>query len=205
MISAVLLLAAGTGNTRAQQFVAGTDYVVLDGEAKIQRDGTVQVIEFFWYGCPACFRFEPYLQTWKTNKPETIDFVVIPAPLRESWEFHARAHFAIESVGSGGKLESAFYNEIHEKNNRMRNEKAFSEWAHSLPDVDAEALVKSLSSFGTATKLNQAQLLTRKFRISGVPTLVIGRKYRTSPSMAGSEQRALAVVEYLANKILEES
>lgn len=204
-ISALFLLISGTGNIKAQQFVEGTDYVALDGDAKIQRDGTVQVIEFFWYGCPACFRFEPYLESWKKNKPETIDFVAVPASLRDSWEIHARAHFAIDLAGSDGRLESAFYKEIHENDNRMRNEQAFSEWAQSQPGVDAEKFVNSLNSFGIVTKLNQARLLIKIFRINSVPTLVVGGKYRTSPSMAGSEQRSLEIVEYLANKILEES
>ena len=205
IVSAVFILAATTVTAHAQQFVEGTDYVVLDGDAKVQKDGTVQVIEFFWYGCPACFQFEPYLESWKSTLPDTIDFIPVPAPLRDVWEFHARVHFALESVDSDGTLPTAMFNEIHKNKNRMRNEKAFLKWVRTLPDVDVEEVANALISFGTVTKLNQAQLLTRKYRINAVPTMVVGGKYRTSPNLAGSEQRSLEIVEYLVNKIIEES
>jgi len=29
----------------------------------------IEVLEFFWYGCPHCYSFEPFIQSWKKSKP----------------------------------------------------------------------------------------------------------------------------------------
>ncbi len=189
---------------QAQFFVEGDDYTILPGDARVQADGRVEVNEFFWYGCPSCFRFEPALLNWIENqKPASINFVPVPATLNSRWEFHARAHYAFDLIGLHKELSEKFYNEIHINKNRVLTPEELAEWA-AKQDVDVDLLVSSLSSFATNTKLNQADLLARKYQIQSVPTLVVGEKYVTSPSMAGSSERALSIVEYLADKILAE-
>jgi thiol:disulfide interchange protein DsbA len=43
--------------------------------------------------------------------------------------------------------------------------------------------------------------LTEAYRIDGVPTIVMQGKYVTSPSIAGSKAKAIAVMDYLEEKI----
>ena len=188
-----------------QQFKEGTDYISLPGEAQIQSDGKVEVIEFFWFGCPACFRFEPAIQSWKETKPDTINFVTVPGTLTDRWMFHARAYYALEVTGYKDQLYSKFFDEIHLKNNRIFTEKSFEKWLNALDDVDPKAIMDALNSFATITKVNQADILAGKYKITGVPTLIVGGKYRTSPSMVNSDSRALEVVEFLVQKIISET
>ena len=37
-------------------------------------EGQVEITELFWYGCPHCFRFEPYIKGWLKNKSDKIIF-----------------------------------------------------------------------------------------------------------------------------------
>ena len=186
----------------AQSFDEGIDYVSLPGEAVIQTDGRVQVIEFFWFGCPSCFKFEPHLLNWLKTKPEHINFVNVPAVMSESWEFHAHAYYAIELLNLKEQLMGQFYDELHVEKNQIRTVEQFREWANRQDGVDSEKLARTLTSFAANTKVSQAALFANNYGISGVPSLIVGGKYRTSPSMAGSEERALQIVEFLANKIL---
>ena len=39
----------------------GTDFGVLDSPLPIKKDGKVEVVEAFWYGCGHCYSFEPEL------------------------------------------------------------------------------------------------------------------------------------------------
>ena len=36
--------------------------------------GKVEVIEFFWYGCPHCYEFEPTIEAWVKKQGNNIDF-----------------------------------------------------------------------------------------------------------------------------------
>ena len=39
----------------------------------------IEVIELFWYGCPHCFRLEPYVERWLEHKPDHVAYVRLPA------------------------------------------------------------------------------------------------------------------------------
>ena len=191
---------AALSTASAQEFVEGVDYIVLPGEAQVQADGRVEVVEFFWFGCPSCFRFEPYLLAWKV--PETIHFVNVPATLSESWIFHAHAYYAMELMGLKQQLMQKFYDELHVNRSRIRKVDDFADWAAAQADVDPDKVASTLNSFATKSKVSQAAHLAANYKITGVPTLVVAGKYKTSPSMVQSETKALRVVEYLAEKVL---
>jgi protein dithiol oxidoreductase (disulfide-forming) len=50
----------------------------------------IEVIEFFWYGCPYCNQLQPALENWLQRKPADVELRRIPAIFRESWIPHAR-------------------------------------------------------------------------------------------------------------------
>ena len=186
----------------AEQFEEGVDYETLPGEVKVQADGRVEVIEFFWFGCPSCYRFEPHLVAWQI--PETIDFKNVPAVLTNNWLFHAHVYYAMELLGLKKELMQKFYNELHIERTRISGDEQLEQWASSQEGIDVSKLTQSLYSFATVVKLAQAEKLAKDYNITSVPTLIIGGKYKTSPSMARSEKRALQIVEYLADRILLE-
>ncbi len=188
--------------TKAQSFKEGEDYVTLQGDGVVLPDGRIEVIEFFWFGCPSCFRFETVLHAWQ--KPDTIHFVTVPAVLNRTAEFHAHVYYAMELLNLEQQLMAPFYDELHIKRNRVRNAEELETWAATQPGIDAEKIVGTVNSFAARTKVSQADLFANQFGVSSVPNLVVGRKYRTSPSMAGSFARSLQVVEHLVEKILAE-
>ncbi len=185
---------------RAQDYQEGVDYITLSGDATVLPDGKVEVLEFFWFGCPSCFRFEPYLLAWQ--KPETIRLANVPAVWNRNTEFHAHVYYAMELLNLNGDLMQPFYDELHVRGSRIYSVEDFEAWASTQPGVDAGVLASSVHSFGTITKVSQAELLADTYGVTGVPTLVVAGKYRTSPSMAGSSTRVLEIVEYLANRVL---
>lgn len=187
---------------QAQNYVEGEDFVTLATDAKIRSDGRVDVMEFFWFGCPSCFRFEPTLLQW--NIPKEINFLNVPAAMVDSWVFHAHAYYAMDLLGLKDALMQKFYDELHIKRRRINNANSFEQWASEQEGVDVPKLMQALHSFATKSKVAQAEALAKKYGVSSVPTLVVGHKYRTSPAMAGSDLRALEIVEYLARRILAE-
>ena len=190
------------GPLHAEQFEEGVDYETLPGEVKVQADGRVEVIEFFWFGCPSCYRFEPHLVAWQI--PETIDFKNVPAVLTNNWLFHAHVYYAMELLGLKKELMQKFYDELHIERTRISSAEQFEQWASSQEGIDVSKLTQNLYSFATVVHIAQAEKLAKDYNITSVPTLIVGGKYKTSPSMARSEKRALQIVEYLADRILLE-
>ena len=58
-----------------------------------------------------------------------------------------------------------------------------------------------MNSFSVATKLRQSRSLAEGFKIEGVPTLGIQGRFMTSPSIAGTSERALAVADTLIAQV----
>jgi len=81
------------------------------------------VREFFWYGCPHCYKLEPYLETWLKTKPEDVDFVRIPGVMNRSWELHGKAFYVAKSLGVLEESHSNLFNAIHRDKRKLTNQK----------------------------------------------------------------------------------
>ena len=64
--------------------VEGTHYVRLSTPVPtVAEAGKIEVIEFFWYGCPHCNAFEPSLEAWVKKLPADVAFRRVPVAFRE--------------------------------------------------------------------------------------------------------------------------
>ncbi|MGH7239731.1 MAG: thiol:disulfide interchange protein DsbA/DsbL, partial [Candidatus Saccharimonadales bacterium] len=101
-----LPLYAHSENT--DKFADGTNYVGLSpAEPTNVRQGQIEVIQFFWFGCPHCFAVEPYLEAWLKHKPSNVVFKRIPAnfPGSEQWGIDARAFYVAQALGIENKIQ----------------------------------------------------------------------------------------------------
>ena len=67
--------------------------------------------------------------------------------------------------------------------------------------MDTAKFVDATKSFTVQTKMRQAKQLSEAYRIEGVPALGVHGRYLTSGSMAGDNARALAVADFLIQKV----
>jgi len=162
-------------------------------------DKQTEVVELFWYGCPHCFHFEPELLNWLKHKPKNVNFVRIPAVFNPGWRLHAQAFYTAKVLGVLDKIHEPLFNAIHLKGKRMAS-------ADELADFFAEHGVKkkdffaAFNSFAVDADVRRAEDLTKRYGIDGVPSLIVDGKYRTSASLAGSNEKMLEVVNYLIAK-----
>jgi len=61
--------------------------------------------------------------------------------------------------------------------------------------------METFNSFGVATQAKRAAQLQEAFKVQGVPALGVAGRFYTDGSLAGTMDRALQVVEYLANEV----
>ena len=52
--------------------------------------GKIEVIEFFWYGCPHCYAMEPTVNAWLKTAPKDVVFKRVPAYPSDAWGSRTR-------------------------------------------------------------------------------------------------------------------
>ena len=46
--------------------------------------GKIEVVEFFWYGCPHCYACEPAIEEWSKRLPNDVSFRKVHVPKRRA-------------------------------------------------------------------------------------------------------------------------
>jgi len=164
--------------------------------------GKVEVLEFFWYGCPHCYRFEPYVKGWLKKKSENIIFKRVPSMLNPKWESHARAYYAAEVLGITDKIHEPFFIALHVEKKRIYKEKDVIDFIVNL-GVDRKKFTNAYHSFGVSAKIQQSRKLGQAFNLTGVPSVVVNGKYLTSASHAGSYEGLVVLMNSLAENELK--
>ncbi len=180
-------------------FQEDTDYRRLETPVSTATDDKVEVVEAFWYGCGHCYRLEPVIEEWLKNKPDNVEFVRIPAVLGSNWEPHARAYYTAEVLGVLDNIHKPLMDAIHLQKRSLFNENQLAEF-FAEHGVDKKAFFKAYNSFEVETRLQRSQQLIRRYRIQGVPAIIVNGKYVTNGTMAGSVPRMFEVVNYLVEK-----
>lgn len=162
----------------------------------------IEVAEFFWYGCPHCYDFEPFINGWAENKPADVRFVRIPAMWNGILVLHARLYYTEEVLVKNGVIKDpaafheAVFAEYHRRGNRLSSEAAIQKLFERF-GVSANDFSRTWKSFEVAQKLRVAEDLARRYSISNVPTVVVNGKYRTGAAEAGSYPKLLEVIDEL--------
>ncbi len=188
----------------AQQPVrAEIDYRVIAPQP-VATAGRIEVIDFFWYGCPHCNNFQPALERWIGRKPADVAIRRIPAILRDSWAPHARIYYTLEALGEAERLHQRVYHGYHVEELHMSKPDVMSTWA-VRNGIDRDRWEQAYNSPEVQRKVEEAAKLTRAYQISGTPSLVVNGRYLTSGNMAESLNGMIAIVNGLVQKVRSEA
>jgi thiol:disulfide interchange protein DsbA len=182
------LCLAGLGEAaRAQDFVEGKNYRVLAQRLPpAVPAGKIEVIEFFWYGCPHCNAFEPTLEAWVKKLPSDVMFRRVHVGFRPTFEPQQRLYVTLEAMGLVDALQRKIFYAIHQQGARLDKPEQIFDFVASN-GVDRAKFIETFNSFGVQTKVRQGKQLAEAYKIDGVPALGIHGRYYTSPSLAGGE------------------
>lgn len=181
------------------EFKAGTDYQVLATPQPTADSARVEVLELFWYGCPHCYHLEPELSAWLQHKPDDVAFVRMPAILGPSWELLARAYYTAELLGVLDQIHRPLFDHLHKDHQRINSTAGLKAFFVGQ-GVSAADFDKTFNSFAVVTMTNRAKEAHNLYGITGVPTIVVNGKYRTTAGIAGGNERMLQVVDFLVAK-----
>lgn len=174
-------------------------YETLDAPQPTQNPDKVEVIEFFWYGCPHCYDFEPFLENWAKKLPANVDFIRQPAAFSDLWAKHAKAFYVAQALGVLDKVHADFFDALQNKHQKLETEEQLAAFfvAHGVKESDFH---EAYNSFLVDTKVRQAAVIPARYGVTGVPVLIVNGKYKVDGKSAGSHERMIEVVNQLIKK-----
>lgn len=162
----------------------------------------IEVVELFWYGCVHCYNMDPYLDKWADNLPKDVTFKRVPAIPRKDWVESAKAFYALESLGLINKLHEKLFDAIHkEKQFKHNDTKALINWITNTGKLDKKNVEAAFNSFSMKSKLSRSFKIFKAAGATGVPTMIIDGKYFTSSTMAGGEQNAIDIMNFIIKNV----
>lgn len=197
-----VLLASVVVQAEGFQYEEGTHYAILEVPVKTRNPAVIEVTEYFSYGCPHCYRFEPLIQQWKEDLPADVEFNRTPAIWRVTgYELYARTYYTALALGVLDSVHTPLFNAIHGERRRLLDLESMTSFM-AEHGVDPVEFVKTyMDSFGVKAKYQQAIARQRIYRSGGVPALIVNGKYRIEASMVGnSNVGMLQVASFLIEK-----
>ncbi|MCR5884969.1 thiol:disulfide interchange protein DsbA/DsbL [Rhizobacter sp. J219] len=181
--------------------VEGKHYVKLGSPAPVNAPaGKIEVIEFFWYGCPHCNAFEPTLDAWQKKLPADVAFRRVPVAFREQYAVHQRIYYALEALGKVEALHRKVFYALHSERQRLEQPAEIAAFMEKN-GIERAKFQEVFDSFAVQTRAKQATRLADAYKIDGVPAMGIHGKYFTSGTIAGTPEKALQVTEYLVQTL----
>ncbi len=173
-----------------------TGYETLSPAQPTHNPDKIEIIEFFWYGCPHCYSFEPLLENWVKSLPKNVEFIRQPAVFSDLWGKHAKAYFTAEALGVVDKVHADFFDAIQNKKQNLETKDQLAKFfvAHG---VNEKEFHDAYNSFLVDAKMRQAATTAGRYGVTGVPAIIINGKYKTNGPIAGSHEKMIEVINRL--------
>ena len=158
----------------------------------------IEVVEFFWYGCPHCYAFEPFVNEWIKRLPADVSFRRVPAMFNRNWAEAGRVYYTLEAMNLLDRLHQPLFDAIHQDRLRITQENQLRDWL-TRQKVDVDKYFATATSFSVESKLKRAAVLTEASRIQGVPAMMVNGRYLVSAEV-GSQEKMLQIVDALIER-----
>ena len=193
-LAAIAAAGLAAGAAQAQQPTG--PYTLLQPPQPMEGSGKVEVIEFFSYACPHCFKLEPFLESWAKKQGQDVVVKRVPGAGSDSWTQLAALYYSLEAMGKLEALHMKAFNAMHQDSVNLASPKIRESWL-AKNGIDVAQYQGVEKSFSVQSKVGRAKQLMAAYKVDGVPMVVVNGKYVTSNAHAGGPDRVVAVLEQL--------
>ena len=176
------------------EYRLGVDYRLVDNRLPVKRDGIVEVSETFWYGCNACYQFDPVVNSWASRQGSDVRLTKMPVTWGGIHQLHASLYYTIEALGLDPSTHAAVFVTIHKEGNFLQNPKAIEDFLKKF-GVAPEVSKQYMNSFTVKQMVNRGIKHARQLKVSSVPMMIVDGKYIIEPK--GSYENILKVVDHV--------
>ncbi len=201
----------------AEKWIEGRHYFKLSSPQPVLPAGAVVVTEIFSYGCPACDRFLPYMQSIEKNAPANVRVDYLPASWfpAENWPAFQRAYLTAKGLGVARKAHEAMFSAIWKTGELAIVEARTGRAKSPLPSmqdvarfyqrvtgVPATKFIETSTSFSVASEMRRCDALIKTLRVGSTPTIIVNGTYRLDPVSAGGDPPAVDLTLWLVQQSL---
>ncbi len=174
----------------------GRDFERLERPVGVPADGKIEVIEFFWYGCPHCFAFEPVLEEWVPRLPADVRFSRVPVGFNARQQIHQRIFYTWEALGVLDTMHPRTFvrfHALHKPVDSIGDMVAFAQ----ENGLDGAKVTSAWNSFSVQSKCVAARKLEDDYGVERMPQIAVGGRYLAS----GSPVNLLTTTELLLGRL----
>lgn len=189
---------AGTGGVLAQSPPSRTfeeSFRVITPQPAPEGD-KIEVIDFFWYGCPYCYQLLPLLTAWEKSKSTEVVLRRVPAVLRQEWLPDAHRYYTLESLGEAERLHAKAFEAVHRDRLLPTDVETWAKWA-AANGIDRAKWDAAHNASGVRDKVLRAIDIAREYDVRATPVLVVDGRYQTGSGHAGSVQNVVPTLDGL--------
>ena len=200
------ITSAVLGAAAQAQPVSGRDYQELNPHRPVSTGERIEVIEFFYYGCPVCYEAQPHIAKWLMRAGPGVAMLRVPAVFTESSEpseSFARSFYTLGAMNQIARLHWPLYDNHHFDGKQLNEEKNITAWV-AANGVDRGRFTELWKSDAVTAQIESAKKALESYGVKGVPSFVVDGKYLTSAKMAGSVRDMVRVVDYLVERAATE-
>jgi thiol:disulfide interchange protein DsbA len=190
------------GRARAQGVVPveNRDYAALSKPIAVPANGRIEVIEFFWYGCPHCFAFEPTLEAWVARLPADVHFRRVPVGFDALKETHQRIFYTWEALGLVDQMHAKTFARFHVQKKPVDSEADMLNFAAEA-GLDEIKVRAAWNSFSVQTRCAEARRLEDDYGIERMPEMAIAGRYVAIAQPEAGPASVLLTTDWLVDKV----
>jgi len=184
---------------RAQP-VEGDEYKTLARPLAVAGNGKIEVIEFFWYGCPHCFAFEPALEAWVARLPADVNFRRVPIGFTALNEIHQRIYYTWEALGLVEAMHVKTFTRFHVQHKPIDSLGDMIVFAQDN-GLDTARVKAAWDSFSVVGRCNQAKRLEDGYDIDQTPEMAIQGRFTAVARPEAGPTSVLVTTDWLVDRI----
>lgn len=152
------------------------EVVRLDPVQPTSNDGTIEVLEFFGYGCIHCANLEPALETWAKRQPADVRLKRIPAGFNSSGVDDIPIFYTLEAMGQVDRLHKKLFEAIFNDRVMIAHKPTMLKWLEKQ-GVDPAQYESVERSFSVQSKIMRGKGLAGQYKITATPMMVVNGRY----------------------------
>ena len=142
-------------------------------------DGTIEVLEFFSYGCGGCAAVEPALEAWIKTLPVDVKFKRVPSGFNLQGIDEIPLFHTLEAMGQIDRLHGKIFAAVHSDRAMLGHRPTLLKWLEKN-GVEAAKYESIEKSFTVQSKVMRGRGLASQYKVTLTPTLVIDGRFHAN-------------------------
>jgi protein dithiol oxidoreductase (disulfide-forming) len=186
----------------------GEDYLDVVHPQPTDSPGRIEVLDFFWYGCPHCFEFLPELESWRKRQPADVVYKHSPVDFGDPGrEPHTRIFYALLALGRVDDLHVKVFEAIHVQHKHLLDPNEIADFMVAN-GIARESWLSAYNSFSIANMVMRARMTFQSYGIDGTPTIGIDGRFLAAPTLvrnqANPAHACVVTMDFILDRVRRE-